>query len=59
MASQEFYPSIAEECNLSEGQDSPQCKIMAMDDLTQNEKHRLLGYIYWTGVEADYAKAKR
>lgn len=59
--SQESYPSIAEECELSESQDSPQCKIVSSKELTSAEQERLMGFIYsYTseGVEKDCKKAK-
>ena len=39
-------PSIEEECKLSESQDSTQCQIVAMDDLTQAEKEYNIGALY-------------
>ena len=60
LSSQSDYPSVEQECEMSDDMQSAQCNILAQEVLTQNEKHHLLGYIYWTGVdvEADYAKAK-
>ncbi|MGP5494960.1 tetratricopeptide repeat protein [Psychrobacter celer] len=41
------FPSLNEECELSGNEDSKQCKIIAMDDLTYDEKENLMGYIYF------------
>lgn len=40
------YPSLEEECKLSGSQDSTQCQIVAMDDLTQAEKEYNIGALY-------------
>ena len=40
------YPSMEEECKLSGSQDSTQCQIVAMDDLTQAEKEYNIGALY-------------
>ncbi|MBE0405863.1 tetratricopeptide repeat protein [Psychrobacter sp. AOP22-C1-22] len=45
------FLSLNEECELSGSEDSKQCKIIAMDDLTQNEKEHLMGYIYFFADE--------
>ncbi|MGO2301751.1 tetratricopeptide repeat protein [Psychrobacter sp. AOP7-D1-15] len=45
------FPPLNEECELSGSEDSKQCKIMAMDELTQDEKEHLMGYIYFFADE--------
>lgn len=55
------YPSIEEECTLSGNEDSTQCQIAAMDNLTQAEKENQMGFINLfpsAGQKEDCDKAK-
>ncbi|MFC6205583.1 tetratricopeptide repeat protein [Psychrobacter urativorans] len=55
------YPSMEEECKLSGSQDSTQCQIVAMEDLTQAEKEYNIGALYLfpsAGQTEDCDKAK-
>lgn len=61
LTSQETYPSVAEECELSGSENSPQCKIANSAELTLAEQANVMGHIYYfasNGVKKDCNKAQ-
>ena len=56
--SQDRYPSIEKECEMSGNKNSPQCKIITMDEWSQDEKQHHMGFIYFSGKMQDCSKAK-
>lgn len=61
LVSQDKYPSIEKECEMSNGLNSEQCKISTRNDWSQSEKEHHMGFIYFfpnTGVPQDCDKAK-
>ena len=55
------YPSLEEECKLSGSKNSPECTIVARDDLTQAEKQNQMGFMNLfpsAGQTKDCDKAK-
>lgn len=61
LVSQDKYPSIEKECEISGGLNSEQCKIANKNDWSQIEKEHHMGFIYFfsnMGVTQDCNKAK-
>lgn len=61
LVSQNEYPSIEKECEISEDSNSEPCKIASMNDWTEDEKEHHMGFVNFfpnTGVPQDCSKAK-
>lgn len=61
LVSQDRYPSIEKECEISGNPNSEQCRIINEDSWSQNEKEHHMGFVYFfpnTGVPQDCSKAK-
>ena len=52
------YPSIQQECTLSNNKNSEPCKIYAMKDISQDEKEQRMGNSYLSIIDQKCDKAK-
>lgn len=61
LVSQNKYPSIEKECEISKNSSSEPCKIASMNEWSEDEKEHYMGFVYFfpnMGVSQDCNKAK-